>query len=105
MLLIDGGKHSLKILNPSILDDGSKPTWKEWVGKMQVKLAVNEDHYLTETACMGYVLSQLGGKAAQHTESHSPYEFLIINLYCTANEILEDLKEIYEDLDKLRNYC
>ena len=72
---------------------------------MQAKLAVNEDHYLTETACMSYVLSQLGGKAAQHTESHSLYRFSVTNPYCTANEILKDLKEIYKDSDKLRNYC
>ena len=72
---------------------------------MQAKLAVNKDHYLTETACISYVLSQLSEKAAQHTESCSPYEFSVINPYYTVNEILEDLKKIYEDSDKLRNYC
>ena len=72
---------------------------------MQAKLTVNEDHYLTETACISYVLSQLGRNAAQHTESHSLYEFSVINLYCTVNEILKDLKEIYKDSDKSRNYC
>ena len=72
---------------------------------MQVKLVVNEDHYLTEVICISYVLSQLSKKAAQHTESHSLYEFSVINFYCTANEILKDLKEIYKDLNKLRNYC
>ena len=54
---VNRGKHSLKILNPFILDDSSKPTWEEWVGKMQAKLVVNEDHYSTETAYMSYVLS------------------------------------------------
>ena len=72
---------------------------------MQAKLTVNENHYLTEIACIDYVLSQLSRKAAQHTESYSLYEFSVINLYCTVNEILKDLKEIYEDSDKLRNYC
>ena len=72
---------------------------------MQVKLAVNENYYLTEVACISYVLSQLSEKAAQHTESCSLYEFSVINPYCTANEILKDLKKIYKDSDKLRNYC
>ena len=72
---------------------------------MQIKLTVNEDHYSTEIACISYVLSQLNKKAAQHTESHSLYEFSVINFYCTVNKILEDLKEIYKDSDKLRNYC
>ena len=104
ILSVDRGKHSLKILNSFILDDSSKPTWEEWVGKMQVKLAVNEDHYLTEVTCMSYVLSQLSKKATQHTESCSLYEFSVINLYYTTNKILEDLKKIYEDSDKSRNY-
>ncbi len=72
---------------------------------MQVKLTVNENYYLTEIICISYVLSQLSKKATQHTELHSLYDFSVINLYCTANEILKDLKKIYEDSDKLRNYC
>ena len=72
---------------------------------MQAKLAVNKNHYLTEVACISYVLSQLGEKAAQHTEFYSLYKFSVINLYCTVNEILKNLKKIYKDSDKLRNYC
>ena len=72
---------------------------------MKARLSVNEDHYSTETAHMGYVLSQLSERAAQHTESCSSYRLSVVNLYCTANKILKDLKEIYEDSDKLRNYC
>ena len=102
---VSRGKRSLKIPDPLILDNDFKPTWKEWLGKMQIKLAVNEDHYLTEVTCIDYVLSQLGEKTAQHTESCSPYESSVTNLYCTANEILEDLKEIYKIPDKSRNYC
>ena len=72
---------------------------------MQVKLTVNKNYYLTEITCISYVLSQLDKKAAQHTEFCSLYIFSVINLYCTVNEILKDLKEIYKDLNKLRNYC
>ena len=53
---------------------------------------------------MGYVLSRLSGKAAQHTESCSPYGSSVTNPYKSAGEILEDLKNIYEDPDKSRNY-
>ena len=100
----NGGKRSQKLPDPPLLDDGTEPTWDNWIGKMKAKLSVNEDHYPTETARMGYVLSRLSGRAAQHTESRSPYGISVANPYCTANEILEDLKEIYEDLDKPRNY-
>ena len=71
---------------------------------MHAKLTVNEDHYLTEIACMKYVLSQLKGKAAQHTESRHSYEPSVTNSYRTADEVLKDLREIYEDSDKSRNY-
>ena len=54
---VSGGKCSLKISDPPILDDDSEPTWKEWVGKMQAKLTVNEDHYSTEVTYINYVLS------------------------------------------------
>ena len=72
---------------------------------MQVKLTVNKNYYLTEITCIDYMLSQLSRKAAQHTESCSLYKFSVINLYCTVNEILKDLKEIYKDSNKSRNYC
>ena len=71
---------------------------------MHAKLTVNENHYLTEITCMRYVLSQLKEKAAQHTESHHSYEPSVTNSYRTADEVLKDLREIYEDSDKLRNY-
>ena len=100
----NGGKRSQKLPDPPLLDDGTEPTWDNWIGKMKAKLSVNEDHYPTETARMGYVLSRLSGRAAQHTESRSPYGLSVANPYRTANEILEDLKEIYEDPDKPRNY-
>ena len=54
---------------------------------------------------MRYMLFWLSEKAAQYTESHSPFEVSVSHLYCTANEVLSDLKNIYEDFDKLRNCC
>ena len=72
---------------------------------MQAKLTVNKNYYLTEITCIDYVLFQLSKKTAQYIESCSLYSYSVISLYCTANEILEDLKKIYKDSDKLRNYC
>ena len=53
---------------------------------------------------MRYVLSQLSEKAAQHTESYSLYESSVIDSYQTADEVLKNLKDIYEDSDKSRNF-
>ena len=72
---------------------------------MQMKLSVNRDHYLTNIVCIKYVLSQLSEKTAQHTEFCHLYELSVLNLNCTADEILKNLKKIYENLDKSQNYC
>ena len=53
---------------------------------------------------MRYVLSQLSEKAAQYTESHSLYELSVIDLYQITDEVLKNLKDIYEDSDKSRNF-
>ena len=98
------GQRSQKLPDPPLLDDGSEPTWDNWLGKMRAKLSVNRDHFPEEADRMGYVLSRLSGRAAQHTESRSPYGPAVIDPYQTADDILEDLKEIYEDPDKPRNY-
>ena len=55
--------------------------------------------------CIKYVLFWLSEKAAQHTESHSFFKVSVSHLYCTADEILSDLKNVYKDSDKLKNYC
>ena len=53
---------------------------------------------------MRYMLSQLSEKITQHTGSHSPYELSVIDSYQTVNEVLKNLKNIYEDSDKLKNF-
>ena len=101
---VSEGQCSQKLPDPPLLDDGSEPTWDNWLGKMRAKLSVNRDHFPEEADQMRYMLSQLSERAAQHTESHSPYGPAVIDSYQTADDILEDLKEIYEDPDKPRNY-
>ena len=53
---------------------------------------------------MRYVLSQLSEKTAQYIESYSLYKSSVIDLYQTADEVLKNLKDIYEDSDKSRNF-
>ena len=67
------GQRSQKLPDPPLLDDGSEPTWDNWLEKMHAKLSVNQDHFSEKADRMRYMLSQLSERAAQHTESHSPY--------------------------------
>ena len=54
--------------------------------------------------CIRYVLFWLSEKAAQYTESHLFFKVSVSHLYCTADEVLSNLKNVYKDSDKLRNY-
>ena len=102
---VSEGQCSQKLSDSSFLDDNSEPTWDNWLEKMCIKLFINWDHFSEKTDQMRYMLSQLSEETAQYTKSHSLYESSVIDLYQTADEILKNLKEVYENLNKLRNYC
>ena len=102
--LISEGQYSQKLSDSSLLDNSSEPTWNNWLEKICIKLFINCNHFSEETDWMRYVLSQLSEKTAQHTESYSLYESSVIDLYQTADEVLKNLKDIYEDSDKSRNF-
>ena len=76
--------------------------WNNWIQKICIKLIVNSDYYLNKLFYMRYVLFWLDKKTAQHTESHSLYEVSVSHLYCTADKVLNNLKNIYEDSDMLK---
>ena len=101
---VSEGQHSQKLSDSLLLDNSSESTWDNWLEKIHVKLSVNHDHFSEKTDWMRYVLSQLSEKAAQHTESYSLYESSVIDSYQTADEVLKNLKDIYEDSDKSRNF-
>ena len=105
MLLIDRSKLFSKISDFSFLDNSTELTWENWLSKICVKLSVNENHYSTSITCMRYVMFQLSEKTAQHTESYLPHNFFIINFYQNMDKILKNLKEVYKNSVKSRNYC
>ncbi|KAF6240114.1 hypothetical protein HO173_001724 [Letharia columbiana] len=69
--------------------------------RIEQKFKANSDHYLTEDSKITYVVSQLGGKAAQHTmhrrlrNSTNPYQ--------SFTEIMDELADIYENSDRRSN--
>ncbi|KAF6224585.1 hypothetical protein HO173_012997 [Letharia columbiana] len=70
--------------------------------RIEQKFKANSDHYLTEDSKIAYVVSRLGGKAAQHTmhrrlrNSTNPYQ--------SFTEIMEELADIYENSDRRRGF-
>ncbi len=94
-----GGRRSQKQPDPDQLDDGTKPTWKEWYPRMKAKLRVNKDHFDDEESKISYVLSRLCGKAAGYTNARSPFDDSE-NPYVTSDEVLKDLESIFSDPDE-----
>ena len=56
-------KKTIKLPDPPFFTDGSDPKWDDWVAKIDEKLDVNNDYFLTEKSKIVYIISRLGGKA------------------------------------------
>jgi len=94
--------RSQKIPDPPLFTDGKNPTWENWYGKVQDKLEINADLFPSERAKLGYVHSRLSGDAAETTQSRR--ERGCSNPYKTADELLEELAQLFDDPDKEANF-
>ncbi len=99
---VQTGRRSGKMPHPPMLDDGTDPTWDDWISKMTNKLEINYDHYESEQSRIAYVHSRTQGKAAKivYARTHR----LTTNPYRTVEEILTDLEESFDDPDREGNY-
>ncbi len=91
---------SFKFLNSSIFIDEDESTWDSWRIKTNNKLQTNVDHFVDETICIVYVISRLEDDAAEHIFAQHHHDAL--HSYISIYELLEHLKEIYNELNKNR---
>ncbi len=94
--------RSQKIPDPPWFTDGKDPTWENWYGKIQDKLEINADLFPNERAKLGYVHSRLSGDAADAAQSRR--ERGCANPYKTADDLLKELAELFNDPDKEANF-
>jgi hypothetical protein len=92
-------KKSTKIPDPPILTNGKDPKFEDWLLRIKDKLAANEDHYPTAALRLAYVKSRCGGRAAEHLITRSRDE--APNKYTDAIDILDHLKTIYQDVNRV----
>ena len=90
-------EKSSKLPDPPYFTDGTDPTWDDWSAKIISKLERNADHYLTPAAQISYVVSRLSGQAITYTIDRRRRG--ATNPYKSAEELLDQLAEIYEDTD------
>ena len=94
-------KKSSRHPDPPIFTDGKDPSWDDWSSQIREKLRINADHYPADEGKVIYVLSRLGGEAVKHT--HHRRQPNAIDPYVAHEEVLEQLAEIYEDVDRVEN--
>ncbi len=67
---------------------------------MNDKLQANADHFGNENTCIAYVVSRLGGDAAEHTFARRRHD--ASHSYTSTDELFEHLEGIYGELDRNR---
>ena len=97
-----GDRRSQKLPDPPLFTDGIEPTWEDWQGKIRDKIEINADHFNGTKAVLAYIHSRIAGEAAKATLARRQRGSL--NPYLTANELLDELSDLYEDPDKENNY-
>ncbi len=92
-------KRSIVISNSTIFIE-DKAKFEHWLSTMQSKLEANVDWYSIERMTMTYVNTWLDEKTYKHISTRLNKNFS--RKYLILNEIFEDLKRVYVDLNKMQ---
>ncbi len=95
-------KRSQKLPDPPLLTDKTEPTWDDWQGKIRDKLEINADHFDNDRAILAYIHFRIAGDAAKTTLARRQHGSL--NPYTTADDLLDELAQLYDDPDKEANF-
>ncbi|KAL9607004.1 MAG: hypothetical protein Q9167_008039 [Letrouitia subvulpina] len=83
-----GAYRSPKYPDLPIFTDSKDPEFEDWSLRIIDKLTANADYFTTKLSKAIYVISRTGGRN---------------NYFNTPDSVLEALRSIYEDLDKIEN--
>ncbi len=95
--------RSQKISDSSLFTDEKNSTWKNWYEKIQNKLEINVDLFFNEWVKLSYVHSRLFNDAAKITQARCKCD--CINLYKIVEDLLKELAQLFNDLNKKVNFC
>ncbi len=77
--------------------------WKNWYEKVQNKLKINIDFFSNKQVKLSYIHSRLFNDAAEIIQAK--YEHNYINLYKIVKDLLKELTQLFNDLNKKVNFC
>ena len=77
------------------------PTWDVWFNAMLDKLIVNTNHYLTKRSRIIYVVNRVEDKITKIVTLRRQLESF--NLYLTVKDVINNLADVYEDINRIEN--
>ncbi len=92
-----------KIPDSSLFTDEKNFTWKNWYEKIQNKLKINVDLFSNEQVKLSYIHSRLFNDAAEITQARRERDY--VNLYKIIDDLLKELTQLFNDLNKKVNFC
>ena len=95
--------RSQKISDSSLFTDEKNSTWKNWYEKIQNKLEINIDLFSNEWVKLNYIHSRLFDDTAEITQARCERD--CVNLYQIVNDLLKELAQLFNDLNKKVNFC
>ncbi len=91
-----------KILDSSLFIDEKNFIWKNWYEKVQNKLKINIDLFSSEWVKLSYVHFRLFDDAAEIIQSRRERD--CFNSYKIVDELLKELAQLFNDLNKEVNF-
>jgi len=95
--------RSQKISDSSLFTDKKNFTWKNWYEKIQNKLEINVDLFSNERVKLSYIHSRLFNDTAEIIQAKREHDY--VNLYKIVDDLLKELTQLFNDLNKKVNFC
>ncbi len=95
-------KQFQKLSNSSLFTDEKETIWDDWQEKIRDKLEISIDHFNINKTILIYIHFRIKEDAVKATLAQRQQDSL--NLYITVNDLLNELAQLYDDLDKETNF-
>ncbi len=95
-------KWSQKLLNSSLFTDEKESIWNDWQEKIRDKLEVNINHFDNDRAILIYIHFRINEDAVKVILVQRQHD--LMNLYFIADDLLDELAQLYDDSDKKINF-
>ncbi len=101
-IMFNSFKRFQKLSNSSLFTDETESFWNNWQEKIRDKLEINVDHFDTDRVILIYIHFRIDENAVKATLTWHQQDSL--NFYKMINDLLDELAQLYDDLDKEANF-